>query len=205
MMREYSLDEFAACLAAKQPVPGGGGAAALCGALAAALGSMVANYTLGKKKYADYEAEITALLDECGSLRARFLELIEEDAEAFEPLSSAYGISKDDPGRDEKLERCLNSAARVPLEIAKLAARIIEISSVLAKKGSVLMISDAGCAAQLAFSALNCAALNVKVNTRLMKNREEAEKLNSQLAELGEYEASAKEIYASVYTRLSDR
>lgn len=202
-MRECSLNDFAASLAAKQPVPGGGGAAALCGALAAALSSMVSNYTVGKKKYAEYEAEISELLDECCSLREQFLSLIEEDAEVFEPLSRAYGIPKDEPGRDKNLESCLYNAALVPLKIAKLSARTAGISAVLAEKGSTLMISDAGCSAQLALSALKCAVLNVKVNTRLMKNREKARELESELEVLALAETSACETYNKVFERLS--
>ena len=202
-MKNLTAEEFTAALAAKEPVPGGGGAAALCGALSAALGSMVINYTLGKKKYAEYEAELSALLDECGSLRIRFLELIDEDAEAFEPLSRAYGIPKDDPEREEKLELCLNNAARAPLEMARLAARTAEISALLCEKGSTLMISDAGCAAAFAKAAAECAALNVKVNTRLMKNRETAVALNAEIESILEKaSAEAESVLRSVSERL---
>ena len=201
-MKNLNADEFTSALAAKEPVPGGGGAAALCGALSSALGSMVINYTLGKKKYAGYEAELSALLGECGSLIMRFLELIDEDAEAFEPLSRAYGIPKDDPEREEKLELCLKNAASAPLEMARLAARTTEISAVLCEKGSTLMISDAGCAAALAKAAAECAALNVKVNTRLMKNRETADALNAEIEALLEETSTVGE---SVLRSVSER
>ena len=202
-MKNLNADEFTSALAAKEPVPGGGGAAALCGALSAALGSMVINYTLGKKKYAEYEAELSALLEECCGLRIRFLELIEEDAEAFEPLSRAYGIPKDDPEREEKLELCLKNAASAPLEMARLAARTTEISAVLCEKGSTLMISDAGCAAALARAAAECAALNVKVNTRLLKNRETADALNAEIeAILEKASEDAEAVSRSVSERL---
>lgn len=200
-MTNSTLTDFALSLASKSPVPGGGGAAALCGALAAALGSMVGNYTVGKKKYAAFEPEIQAAMDECGALRRRFLELIDEDAAAFEPLSRAYSIPKDDPDRDKIMGECLAAAAAAPLEMTALACRAIELSSIFAEKGSTIMVSDAGCAAALAKAALDAAALNVLVNAKSMG------KAGLSLAETvqkrrSEYGPLADEIYASVLNKL---
>ncbi len=183
-MNDLSIKAFTDELAAKVSVPGGGGASALVGALASALGSMVGNFTLGKKKYADVEPDIIRLMDEAAKLQDQLLACIDKDAEGFEPLSKAYGIPKDAPGRDETIEKCLHDAAAVPMEIAELSAKVIALQQEFAEKGSKLMVSDAGCGATFARAALEGAILNVRVNTKLMKDREYAEKLNARVDEL---------------------
>ena len=183
-MNDLSVRAFTDELAAKVSVPGGGGASALVGALASALGSMVGNFTLGKKKYADVEPEIIRLMDKAAELQNKLLACIDKDAEGFEPLSRAYGLPKDAPGRDETLEKCLRDAAAVPFEIAELAAEVIAVQEEFAKKGSKLMVSDAGCGAAFARAALEGAVLNVRVNTKLMKDREYATDLDARVDEL---------------------
>ena len=183
-MNDLSVRAFTDELAAKVSVPGGGGASALVGALASALGSMVGNFTLGKKKYADVEPEIIRLMDKAAELQNKLLACIDKDAEGFEPLSRAYGLPKDAPGRDETLEKCLRDAAAVPFEIAELAAEVIAVQEEFAKKGSKLMVSDAGCGAAFARAALEGAVLNVRVNTKLMKDREYAAQLDARVDEL---------------------
>ena len=198
-MNDLSVRAFADELAAKTSVPGGGGASALVGALASALGSMVGNFTLGKKKYADVEPDITRLMEEAKELQDGLLACIEKDAEGFEPLSKAYGIPKDAPGRDETLEACLRDAAAVPMEIAELSVKVIVLQEEFAEKGSKLMVSDAGCGAALARAALEGAVLNVRVNTKLMKDREYAQKLNGRAdGLLTEGRRDADAVYASV-------
>ena len=199
-MNDLSVKSFAQELAAKVSVPGGGGASALVGALAAALGSMVGNFTLGKKKYADVEPDIIVLMEKAENLRNELLACIDKDAEGFEPLSRAYGLPKDAPGRDETLEKCLHDAAAVPMEIAELSCKVIELSEEFAAKGSKLMISDAGCSAVFAWSALYGAALNVRVNTKLMKDREYAAGLDERIDSLmEEYWKRADKVYEDVY------
>ena len=198
-MNDLSVRAFTDELAAKVSVPGGGGASALVGALASALGSMVGNFTLGKKKYADVEPEIIRLMDKAAELQNKLLACIDKDAEGFEPLSRAYGLPKDAPGRDETLEKCLRDAAAVPFEIAELAAEVIAVHEEFAKKGSKLMVSDAGCGAAFARAALEGAVLNVRVNTKLMKDREYAANLDARVDELlaaGRRDADA--VYAFV-------
>ena len=196
--------EFARALAAKTSVPGGGGASALVAALGAALGSMVGNFTLGKAKYADVEGDIRALMDEAEELRERLLACIDQDAAAFEPLSRAYGIPKDTPGRDETLERCLHDAAAVPMEILRLSCRAIELQRDFAEKGSAMMVSDAGTGVAFCQAALYGAALNVKVNTRLMKDRDFAQAMDAEAEGLTDkYGKIAQAVYADVYGRLS--
>ena len=116
-MRNNTLEEFTAVLASPAPVPGGGGASALVGAIGIALGDMVGELTVGKKKYEDVEDEIKACMERAQSLRVRLLDCIQKDAEAFEPLSKAYGIPKDAPGREETLEQCLHDAAKLDTHI----------------------------------------------------------------------------------------
>lgn len=199
-MNDLSVKSFAQELAAKVSVPGGGGASALVGALAAALGSMVGNFTLGKKKYADVEPDIIVLMEKAENLRNELLACIDKDAEGFEPLSRAYGLPKDAPGRDETLEKCLHDAAAVPMEIAELSCKVIELSEEFAAKGSKLMISDAGCSAVFAWSALYGAALNVRVNTKLMKDTEYAAGLDKRIDSLmEEYWKRADKVYEDVY------
>lgn len=201
---EKNVDRFLAALASKAPTPGGGGAAALCAAAGIALGNMVGNLTLGKKKYADVEEDIKALNAKAEKLRADFLALIDADAAAFEPLSRAYGIPKYDPAREELMEAALTRAAGPPLEIMRRCAEAIGLVREYAAKGSALAVSDAGCAAALLRAAMEAAALNVRINTKSMAGREAAGRMNAEAdALLGKYGALAEEIYNNVSGRLS--
>ena len=197
-----SVAEFTELLASPAPVPGGGGACALVGAVGIALGDMVGELTVGKKKYADVEAEIRSLMDRAQDLRKRLLVCVQKDAVAFEPLSRAYGIPKDDPSRDEVMEKCLHDAAAVPLEIFDLACEAIEIERDFAEKGSRLVISDAATGVSFCRAALEGAAVNVKVNTRLMKDREYAGRIDTHLEEgLARYRELAQQVFETVYQR----
>ena len=201
---EKNIDKFLAELASSAPTPGGGGAAALCGALGIALGNMVGNLTLGKKKYADVQEDIAELNAKAEALRAGFVALVDADAEAFAPLSRAYSIPKDDPARDEIMEPALLKAAEAPLEIMRKCAEALDLISGYAAKGSALAISDAGCAAALCGAAMESAALNVKINTKSMKNRAVADNINAEMNELlQKYFALSQEIYNDVSGRLS--
>ena len=201
---EKNVDRFLETLASSAPTPGGGGAAALCGALGIALGNMVGSLTLGKKKYADVHEDIAELNAKAEALRAGFVALVDADAEAFAPLSRAYSIPKDDPARDEIMEPALLKAAEAPLEIMRKCAEALELVSGYATKGSALAISDAGCAAALCGAAMEAAALNVKINTKSMKNRAVADNINAEMNELlQKYLALSQEIYNDVSGRLS--
>ena len=200
---ERQIDSFLAELASKAPTPGGGGAAALCGAVGIALGNMVGNLTLGKKKYAEVQEDIAALNAKAEALREDFLALIDADAEAFEPLSKAYGIPKDDPTRGEVMEAALLAAVQPPLEIMRKCVKALELIAEYAAKGSALAISDAGCAAAITRAACEAAALNVLVNTKPMRDREKAGEINREANELLQKCALAREIYDNVTGRLS--
>lgn len=198
--KDTTTGDFLKALASGEPTPGGGGASALCGALGAALASMVGNLTTGKKKYAQYEQDIRRILDRAGELRERLIACVDEDAACFEPLSRAYGIPKDDPFRDDVMEKALNTACSAPMNILRLAAEAVELHGELLVKGSRIMLSDVGVGAMCCQTALKGAALNVLTNTRLMKNRQRAEELNGEVnAILEKYAPMADKIYVEVF------
>ena len=201
-MLDKSVTEFTELLASKAAVPGGGGASALVGAIGIALGDMVGELTVGKKKYAAVEEDVKALMAKAQDLRVRLLACVNKDAEAFEPLSKAYGIPKDDPTRDEVMEKCLRDAAAAPLEILDLCCEAIELQREFADKGSVLAISDAATGVVFCWSAMYGAAVNVKVNTKAMKDREYAAKINAHVDEqMARYWPIAEKVYEDVYGR----
>lgn len=204
---DKSINEFTDALASKAPVPGGGGASALVGAVGVGLGSMVGALTVGKKKYADVEAEIIELMKKADEVRAALLKQIDEDAVVFEPLSKAYGLPKDtDEQKAEKariMEKCLRDACSVPMEIMVKCCEGIELQSEFAAKGSTLALSDAGVGAAFCRAALQGASLNVFINTKAMTDREYAEDLNTKaMAMLDKYVPMADGIFESVFNRL---
>lgn len=170
---EQSVLEFSARLAAKEPVPGGGGAAALIGALAAALGSMAGRYTIGKKAYAAHEPEVLAAVQAADELRLRLLAFIDADAEAFAPLSNAYALPKDDPNTEAALIEATRGAVLAPIGIVQCCAELAPILETLRSYGSKIMQSDVGCAAYAAAAAMECADLNVLVNLRALPEGEQ--------------------------------
>ena len=201
-MIDGSVKAFTEKLASPAPVPGGGGACALVGAVGIALGDMVGELTVGKKKYNHVETDVRALMERAQDLRVRLLACVEKDAVAFEPLSRAYGIPKDDPTRDEIMEKCLHDAAAVPLEIFDLVCEAIEIQRDFAEKGSKLVISDAATGVSFCRAALHGAAINVKVNTRLMKDRPYADAIDQHVDQaMVKYTALADAVFESVYRR----
>ena len=204
---DKSCSEFVEVLASKAPVPGGGGASAMVGALATALGNMVGSLTVGKKKYAAVEEEMRALKDRCDRLQKDFLHLVERDAEVFEPLARAYSMPKNT--EEEKAEKArvmeivLRDACSVPMEIMEKCCEAIDIIDVFAEKGSVIAISDAGVGAAFAKAALRGASLNVYINTKSMAVRALAAELNAKCDRmLEEYSGKADAIFDSVLGRL---
>ena len=196
-MTTKSCREFVTVLASNEPAPGGGGASALVAALGTALGNMVGSLTVGKKKYADVEDEIKALMKECDDLQ--LLDQVPADAEGFVPLAKAYGIPKDDPTRAETLEKATIIACQVPMHIMELCCKSLDAIKIFADKGSRLAVSDAGCGAVIVKSALQAASLNVFINTKTLQNREVAEEMNAKcLGMLDTYGKLADEIFETV-------
>jgi len=195
--------EFVDVLASKAAVPGGGSASALVGSLGMALGSMVGSLTVGKKKYADVEAEIIEVMDKAKALQDEFLKLVDLDAVNFEPLSNAYGIPKDDPNRGQIMEDALRVACSVPMDIMRLSAKAIELQKVFADKGSALAVSDAGVGVVVCKAALQGASLNVFINAQAMTDKNYASSLEAEADTLlNKYCAMADEIFDSVVKKL---
>ena len=202
-MIDKTVTVFTEELASPAPVPGGGGASASVGAIGVALGDMVGELTVGKKKYADVEEDVKALMVNAQELRRRFLELIDGDAEAFAPLAKAYGIPKDDPTRDEVMENALKVACGVPMDIMRACGEALDLIEEFAAKGSKLAISDAGCGAVLCKAAMQAASLNVFINTKSMKDRACAEALEKEANELlDKYTAMGDEIFGTVLGKI---
>ena len=193
---QKSCREFVEVLASNAPVPGGGGAAALVGAIGTALGNMVGSLTVGKKKYADVEAEIVALKAKCDGLQKDLLDQVPADAVGFEPLAKAYGIPKDDPNRDRILEEATIVACQVPMKIMELCCEAIEAIAVFAAKVPGWRFRTRAAARSAA--RRRCAerfAQRVHQHQSL-KNREVAEEMNAKAnGMLDKYCAMADEIF----------
>ncbi len=202
-LTNLSCTDFAAVLAAKESVPGGGGAAALVGALGTALCSMVGNFTTGKKTYAAVEDDVQRMLADAEAVRLRLIDLVADDAEAFFPLSQAYGIPKDDPTRPEVLEAATKNACKAPYEMMVEISKSIELLEEMGAKGSKMLISDVGCGALFARAALEAASMNVFVNTKSYKDTDWAPELEAKCdALLSEYIPRAEACASAVMSRI---
>ena len=175
-MIDQTYTQWLSALASPSPTPGGGGAAALMGAIGVSLGAMVGSLTAGKKKYVDVEEEILQLTAQAKALSEKLQSMIEADAQAFLPLSDAYRMAADTPAgaaqKEEALQAALLGATEVPLAIAELCVEAAKLLQQFADKGSRLALSDAGCGAACCLAALESAKLNVYINLRLMKDEE---------------------------------
>ncbi len=208
LQQNGTIAAFSEALASGAPTPGGGGACALAGALSAALGSMVCALTSGKRRYADVEEDIRRIASRMEVLRQRLLALIDADAEAFLPLSRAYGMPRgtqqERAARDTVMEAALLRAAQPPLDIMEVCAEAVALHAELGEKGSALAISDVGVGAALSRAALQGASLNVFTNTRLLRDRQRAAALDARAqALLGEALPEADRVVAAVMARLT--
>ena len=178
------MNKFLEELSSSAPVPGGGGASALIGAIGCALCSMVANLTTGKKKYAQYQERIDELLPFLEEMRGELMADIKMDADAFYPLSQAYSIPKDAPDRDKIMEEALLTASNAPMKIVEDVSKLVPVLEELEVIGSRLAISDVAVAAAACSAALKGAVMNIYINTKSMKNREVAEAMNQKARDL---------------------
>ena len=200
---KLTCEDFSKELFSKAPVPGGGGAAAYIGALGVCLGAMAVNLTRGKKKFAAFEPEYEQMLTDAELYRKRLLELIDKDAAAFEPLSKAYSLPKDDPNYAETMRAVTIGATKAPLEMMRYCSLSIDLIARILEKCSKLMISDVGCGALFARAALESASMNVFVNTKTIKDRAWAEDLEAKCdALLSEYIPRAEACARSVMSRI---
>lgn len=184
----YKIDEYINELGSKAPVPGGGGASAVAGALSAALAGMVCNLTVGKKSYMAVEDDIKKILEDMNKHMESFVKLSDKDAEVFYPLSQVYGFKPQNDEEkklhEENMEKLLFDAAMVPLDIMKEAYGMLDAIDFLAKKGSKLAVSDAGVAVSMLRSAVCGAMMNVVINVKYMKNRQKAQNLMDEASEI---------------------
>ncbi len=187
-MLEKSTIEFIDVLSSKAPVPGGGGASAAVGAFSAALGMMVTNLTIGKKKFADVEDRIIEIRSILEEKRDNLIELVDEDAKEFEPLSKAYSLPKETKEEQEYkkkiMEKALKEACMPPVNIMETVYSTLDLLDELADKGSRLALSDVGVAALFAAAAIEGASLNVFINTKSMTDKEAASQLNNKAENL---------------------
>jgi formiminotetrahydrofolate cyclodeaminase len=200
MTANSSIATFLDDLASDRPTPGGGGAAAACGAIGAALVSMVANLTVGKKNYEAVSEDLAAVNAKAEALRAELTGAIEEDAAAFNSVMAAYGLPR---GTDEEkatraasIQAALKTATQAPLRAVKACFEVVRLAAAAAEKGNLNVISDAGVAVLAANAGLRSAALNVFVNAKAIKDRDFAER---QIAEVNALLAQAAETTESVY------
>ena len=207
MTEEKKISEYLEVLSSKAPVPGGGGASALAGALGNALGQMVVNLTVGKKKYAEVEEEMQKYLTDLKNMQQEFLHFSDRDAEVFVPLAECYRLPSATPEekehKDAVMEEKLLDASMVPVEIMEKSLELLEILDVLADKGSRMAVSDVGVAVQFTRTALLGAVMNVYINTKSIKNREKAEEINQKAKRMIKIGTSqADEIYEKVLAQL---
>lgn len=202
-----SCEEFVEVLATKNAVPGGGGASALVGAVGMALGNMVGSLTVGKKKYADVEADIIQLKQKSDKIQKKLLHLVERDAEVFEPLSKAYGLPKETEEQKAEKQRIMEAALReacsVPMEIMQVCCDAIKLLEEYAQKGAAIAISDAGVGVVCLKAALMGASLNVFINTNAMTDKEFAIKTEAEANQLlNAFMPRADAVYQSVLNRI---
>lgn len=187
-MLDNSCKNFLSELASKAAVPGGGGAAALGGAIGMCLSNMVGNLTVGKKKYADVEDEVKELLKRGDIVIEQLKHLVDKDAEVFEPLSKAYGLPKDTPEeakqKEQTIEECSKVACSVPMEIMRNAYEGIKIHNRMGQIGTMLAISDVGCGVTFLKSALIAGSLNVIINLNTIKDPGFLEKTRNEMNKL---------------------
>lgn len=183
-LTELSCEEFADRLASREGVPGGGGAAALVGALAAALCSMAGALTVGKPRYADVEPEVLEIMEDVEDVRFRLIELVEDDAAGFSPLLEAYALERDDPRRAAAIEVATKGACMAPLAIMGECCRAVVLLEEMAGRCSRLLLSDVACGALLAAAALQAASVNVFVNTATLPGDDTTASVESACAEM---------------------
>ena len=171
---EMTVGGFLEELAAKQSTPGGGGAAALTGSQAAALLCMVANFTVGAKKYAAVQEEMQQYLAEADALRLRLLALADEDVVAFQGVTACYAMPKatdvEKAARTAAMQAALKEAARVPFATAESAVAVMKLAAPVGEKGNSNVVSDAAVALYLADAALRAALVNVNINLKFIKD-----------------------------------
>ncbi|MBM4170370.1 MAG: cyclodeaminase/cyclohydrolase family protein [Ignavibacteria bacterium] len=170
-----SMKQYFEDLSSNSPTPGGGNVAALCGALASSLGTMVCNLTIGKKKYIDVEAEITSLKEKLENFKKEYFDLASKDNDAFDKVMEAFKLPKESDEekkiRDSKIEEATIHAAEVPAEVMRISLEVLPILKVISEKGNKNSLSDAGVAISLIKTAVQSAYFNVLINCSSLNNQ----------------------------------
>jgi formiminotetrahydrofolate cyclodeaminase len=188
MITQSSVEEFLDELAGGNPTPGGGSAAAVMGAMGAALVSMVCNVTIGKKGYEEVEAEMKAVREESERVRRRLTAMVAEDIAAFDSIMAAYKLPKatdeEKSVRADAIQAGLKRATETPLDCARVCAEVIALSRRASEHGYLNVISDGGVGVLAGFTGLRSAALNVYINAPALKDRAYAERATAELEKL---------------------
>lgn len=205
---QWSCEKFLDETFSKAPVPGGGGVAALVGSIGVALAGMVGNLTTGKKKYAEYQADIERILTDARALQDELLSLIDKDAENFYPLSQCYGLpaetDEEKAIKEEKMQAALKVAITAPIEIVKLSYKAIKLHEELMTKGSKLAVSDVGCGVVCLKAALQSGWLNVMINLKSITDEAYVKSITDELLPLViDGEKLADNIYENVKSQLA--
>ena len=197
MLKDTSIELFLDDLASRNPTPSGGSAAAVMGAMGAALVSMVCNLTIGKTQYRDFEEELKSVLTKAEELRRDLTKMIEEDVQAFDAVMGAYRmprLTKDETAtRAQAIQTALKTATSVPMRCCRACREVITLGRVVGEKGNRNVVSDAGVAAVAGYAALRSAALNVFTNARVITDRIFAEEQLAELEQLLSEAATATE------------
>lgn len=206
-LQDLTVPQFVEESFSKAPVPGGGGVAAVVGALGTALGGMVCNLTTGKKKYAQYKEDIQRLLKQLDTLTKEILSLAEQDAENFAPLAACYSLPAETESqkkeKHDRIQAALLVAISAPIQLVKLSFQALQCLEELVQKGSVMVLSDVGCGALCLKAALQMGWLNVKINLSSIEDDAYCSSVQSELLPLlADGEALADRIYQEVEKRL---
>lgn len=206
--KNTSLINFSEETHSKNSVPGGGGVAAYCASLGASLGGMVANFTSGKKKYAKYEEDIQKIILKTDELRKEFINLIDEDAKNFLPLSKAYGLKaqteEEKKHKNEVISECSKVAGIVPGKLVELCAKSAKVLEQLVDKGSVLLISDVGVGILLIKASMQSGYMNLMINLGSVEDNEYVTKTTKYYDEImDEYIKLCDDVYSKVCKKLS--
>ena len=203
MMTDMNMKTFLDELSSSAPVPGGGGACGYVAAVGMSLGTMVANLTTGKKKYAQYQEEIEQMIKDTSKLTEELAECMDKDAASFRPLADAYGLPKNTPEeiahKEEVMEKALVVASEAPLAMMEKILEAMMLLDRLSVIGSRIALSDVGVGIKLCEAAMNGASLNVYINTGMMKDKDYADKLNSKADDLIK---RSEELAGITYTRV---
>lgn len=198
-----SCKDFVEKLSSAAPFPGGGGAAAYAGALGTALGTMAGNISCSKKQTDENRKILDELLTGLKRLQEEFLQLIDEDAKAFEPLSKAYKIPKDNENRETILLEATLTAVLPPIKMMRAGCRVIELLENLCEVCNRMLLSDVGCGSLLCVSAIEAAAMNVFINTKTLVDINKKKELNEEADRiLNEYIPRGRKLSAYVLSQL---